>query len=121
MSPFADWLSLRHAPPPGAAIELAGRHVRAASLEMRGGRPTVVAHATESLPDWGLVPSLTASNIHDKAAVAAAVGKVLERVGSPRRVGLVIPDPVAKVSLIRFEHVPAKTQDLDQLIRWQVR
>ena len=32
-----------------------------------------------------------------------------------------LPDTVAKFSLIRFEKVPAKTQDLDQLIRWQVR
>ena len=34
---------------------------------------------------------------------------------------LVLPDTTAKVSLIRFEKVPAKAQDLDQLIRWQVR
>jgi hypothetical protein len=39
----------------------------------------------------------------------------------PRRIALVLPDTVAKVSLIRFEKVPAKVQDLDQLIRWQVR
>ena len=32
-----------------------------------------------------------------------------------------LPDTVAKVSLVRFEKVPAKAQDLDQLIRWQVR
>jgi hypothetical protein len=33
----------------------------------------------------------------------------------------VLPDSVAKVSLVRFEKVPAKLQDLEQLIRWQVR
>ncbi len=32
-----------------------------------------------------------------------------------------LPDTVAKVSLLRFEKVPAEPQDLDQLIRWQVR
>ena len=32
-----------------------------------------------------------------------------------------MPDPVAKVSLVRFEQVPPRAQDLDQLIRWQVR
>jgi type IV pilus assembly protein PilM len=36
-------------------------------------------------------------------------------------VALVVPDTAAKVSLIRFEKVPAKAQDLDQLVRWQVR
>ena len=43
------------------------------------------------------------------------------QVGRPRRVGLVVPDPVAKVSLVRFEQVPARAHDLDQLVRWQVR
>ena len=46
---------------------------------------------------------------------------MLEQVGRPRRIGLVVPDPVAKVSLVRFEQVPARAQDLDQLMRWQVR
>jgi hypothetical protein len=53
--------------------------------------------------------------------VAAALDKVLERVGRPGRVGLVLADPVAKVSLVRFEQVPPRAQDLDQLVRWQVR
>jgi hypothetical protein len=50
-----------------------------------------------------------------------ALQRVLERTGNPRRVGLVVPDVVAKVSLVRFEHVPARAADLDQLVRWQVR
>ncbi len=121
MSSLTDRFSLKDAPPPGAAVELAADHVSAASLELRGGRPVVSAHAVESLPQGALVPSITAHNIRDRAAVAGALSRVLERVGTPRRVGLVVPDPVAKVSLVRFEQVPARSQDLDQLIRWQVR
>jgi Tfp pilus assembly PilM family ATPase len=51
----------------------------------------------------------------------AALGRVLDQVGRPRRVGLVLPDLVAKVSLVRFEQVPVRASDLDQLVRWQVR
>jgi hypothetical protein len=36
-------------------------------------------------------------------------------------VALVLPDTVAKLSLVRFEKIPAKAQDLDELIRWQIR
>ena len=121
MSSLADRLSLKNAPSPGAAVEVSAHHVSAASLEIRGGRPTVSAHATEPLPEGALVASLTTHNIRDQASVAAALARVLERVGRPRRVGLVVPDPVAKVSLLRFEHVPGRAQDLDQLIHWQVR
>jgi hypothetical protein len=121
MSGTAGWWSLRDAPPPTVAVEIADDHVSAASLEIRGGRPVVGAHAEEPLADGTVTASLTAANIRDKAAAAAALRRVLDALGRPRRVGVIIPDPAAKVSLIRFEHVPSSTRDLDQLIRWQVR
>jgi Tfp pilus assembly PilM family ATPase len=107
--------------PPSAAVEIASHRVTAVGLETRGGRPAIAAHATEPLPPGALVPSLTADNVHDRPVLIAAVNRVLEHVGRPRRIGLVIPDPVAKVSLVRFEQVPQRVADLDQLIRWQVR
>ena len=121
MSVFLDWTSLRNASPPAVAVEITAQRVSAASLEMRAGRPVVTAHGVEPLPAGTLVPSLTTANTHDRTAVLGALGRVLERVGRPRRIGLIVPDPIAKVSLVRFEKVPARTQDLDQLIRWQVR
>jgi Tfp pilus assembly PilM family ATPase len=121
MSPLPDWLSLRHAPPPTAAVEIAAHHVAAATIEVRGGRPVVASHAAEQLPPGAIVPALAASNVRDQPAVAAALARVLDEIGRPRKVGLIVPDPVAKVSLVRFAHVPPRRQDLDQLIRWQVR
>jgi len=113
--------ALDDAPAPGVAVEIGARRVAAAVLERRGGQPVIAAHAMEPLPEHALVPSLTAHNVHDRPVVAGVVGRVLERVGRPRRVGLVVPDPVAKVSLVRFDQVPSRAHDLDQLIRWQVR
>jgi hypothetical protein len=113
---------LREASGPSVAVELAASRVSAASLDTRTGRPAVAAYATEPLPSGALVPSLTAANAHDRAAILGALGRVFDRIGGrPRRIALVVPDPVAKVSLVRFEHVPARQQDLDQLVRWQVR
>ena len=113
--------SLRQGATPGVAVEIASGQVSAASLEWRGSQPVIAAHASEALPDGALVPALTAVNVHDRPAVLAALGRVLERIGRPRRIGLIIPDIVAKVSLVRFEQVPPRVQDLDQLVRWQVR
>ncbi len=119
MSFFA---SLRETTAPSVAVELSGHRVSAASLEWRGGRPVVAAHAIERLPPGALVPSLTADNVHDRAAVGAALARVFDRIGGrPRRIGLVVPDLVAKVSIVRFEKVPPRALDLDQLVRWQVR
>jgi Type IV pilus assembly protein PilM len=114
--------SLQKGTPPAVAVELAAHRVSAAAIELRAGKPVVSAHASEPLPDGVLVPSLTVPNVHDRAALIGALGRVLDRLGGrPRRVGLVIPDPVARVSLVRFEKVPARRPDLDQLVRWQVR
>jgi Tfp pilus assembly PilM family ATPase len=113
--------SLRDAAPPAAAVALSAERVTAAVVERRGGRAAVAAHAMVPLPPGALVPSLTTANLADRAAVGRAVRQALEQIGRPRRVGLVVPDPVAKVSLVKFQQVPSRTQDLEQLVRWQVR
>lgn len=113
--------SLREASGPSVAVEIAADHVAVARIETRGGSPVVQLHATEPLAAGVLVPSLNATNVQNRQVVSVALERLLERAGNPRRVGLVVPDLVAKVSLVRFEHVPARSADLDQLVRWQVR
>lgn len=113
--------SLRQSSGPNAAVAFTSARISAASLDWRGGQPVIAAHAVEPLPEGALVPSLVAANVHNRAAVLATLERVLERVGRPRRVGLVVPDVVAKVSLVRFEQVPARIEDLDRLVRWQIR
>jgi Tfp pilus assembly PilM family ATPase len=113
--------SLLDAAGPSVALEIAATRISGASVEWRGGPPAIVAHAVEPLPDGALVSSLTAANVIDRATVGGTVARVLERLGRPRRIALVVPDPVAKVSLVKFERVPARLEDLGDLIRWQVR
>ena len=121
MTPLADWLSLRRAAAPGVAVEMAANRVSAAAIEQRGDRLVVGGHAVEALPPGVLLPSLAAQNVRDAPAIVQALTRVLEQVGKPRRIGLVVPDPVAKISLLRFAQVPERRQDVDQLIRWQMR
>lgn len=119
MSFLASWLA---SPPPDAAIEIAADRVAAATLGTRGSGLVVTGHAAESIPAGAVTPSLTGANIHDRAAVAGALKRVLERLGSrAKRVALVIPDTTVKVSLLRFDKVPTRRDDLDQLVRWQLR
>ena len=113
--------SLRDTSGPTSAVEIAATSVSGVSLEWRGEQAAVTAHALETLPEGALVSSLTTANVLDRAAVAGALGRVLERIGHPRRIALVVPDPVAKVSLVTFERVAERKEDLDELVRWQVR
>jgi len=119
MSLFASWIA---SPPPDAAVEIAADRVSVAVATERGGGLAVQAYAVEPLPAGAVVASLTSSNIHDRAAVVSALRSALNRAGTrPRRVALVIPDLSAKVSLVRFDTLPARREDLDQLVRWQIK
>jgi Tfp pilus assembly PilM family ATPase len=108
--------------PPDLAIEIEAGYVSGARLTWRGRDATIAAHAVERLPEGIVVPALAAPNIQDVPAVARAVAQVVGRLGGrSRRAALVVPDTIAKVSLIRFEKIPAKAADLMELVRWQIR
>ena len=118
-SRFASWFA---SSPPTVGVEIGARRVTAVSLGEHGGKPMVTAHATETLPEGLVTPALNQPNIADRAAVGAALGRVLSQIGGRRgRVALVVPDGAAKVSLVKFDKVPPKAEDLGQLIRWQVK
>jgi type IV pilus assembly protein PilM len=119
MSLLTSWLA---SPIPDAAIQIAPECVSIAILSARGGDSVVQGYAIEPLTPGAVTASLTGANVTDRPAVIEALRRALDRAGvRPRRVALVIPDPVARVSLVRFEQVPARHDDLSQLIRWQVR
>jgi type IV pilus assembly protein PilM len=108
--------------PPTVAVEIAPHRVSAASIAARESALFVTGHAVETLPAGAVVPSLNATNISDPKTAGAALRRVFERMGArPKRIALAIPDSVAKVSLLKFEKVPSRTRDLDELIKWQVR
>jgi len=119
MSLFTSWLA---SPPPDAAIEIASDRISAAVLGSRGASPVVQAYAVEPLPAGAVIPSLTAPNIVDQTTVTAVLRRTVEKLGTrPARVALVLPDSSARVSLVRFDTIPARREDLDQLVRWQVK
>jgi type IV pilus assembly protein PilM len=119
MSILASWLA---SPPLEAALEITPAAVSVAVLGGRSSNPVVQGYAVEPLPAGAVTPSLTSTNIVDPEAVARALSAACQSLGlKPKRVALVIPDVAAKVSLVRFEQTPTRRDDLNQLIRWQVK
>ena len=100
MNLLTSWIA---SPPPDAAIEITPERVSAAALTSRGGN-RLHAHAAEALPPGAVAPSLASQNIHEPAAVTAAVRAALGRLGiRPARVALIITDIAARASGLRFE------------------
>ena len=119
MSALSRLSRLLAAPAPSAGIEIAADRVTGVVLD-RGRR--VLAAVSRPLPAGAVVPAANAANIADPDTVRDVVREVREALpGAPRRLALAVPDSAAKVSLLRFEKVPSRRADLDQLVRWQAR
>jgi len=117
--PATGWFA---SPPPSVAIEIAPSHVTVLALSESGSEAAIAGYAVEPLAAGVVTAALNAPNVHDQAALVATIKTALQKVAArARRVALVLPDTSAKVSLVRFDKVPAKAQDLDQLIHWQVK
>lgn len=109
-------------PPPDVAVAIASDHVSAARLAWRGAAASIAGYGSEPLPPGLVLPNLAVANIADVPALGSAIAQTFSRLGGRcRRVGLVIPDTVAKISLVRFETVPGKVNDLAELVRWQIK
>ena len=114
--------SLFTTPGPAVAVSIAPEQVAAVQVESGRKKPLVRGHARLPLPAGAVTPAVHGANLTDPAAVAEAVEGVLDALPRrPRRIGLLLPDAAAKVSMVRFASVPARAADLDPLLRWQVR
>jgi type IV pilus assembly protein PilM len=108
--------------PPTVAVDVSPERVAVVRVERRGGAASVAAHGVEPLPPGAVTGVQSAPNMADPGGVARAIERAMATAGArTRRVSLVVPDSVARVSLVRFETVPPKAADLDELVRWQVK
>lgn len=114
-----DWFST---PVPDVAVEIGRTHVAAARLAWRGSQAIIAAHASEPLAPGLVTPGIAALNLSDVPAVSQAIGRLLGQIGGRvSRVSLVVPDTVAKISLLKLDNVPSNAADLQEIVRWQVR
>jgi Tfp pilus assembly PilM family ATPase len=105
-----------------AAVEITSEAVTLATIADRGSELVLQSHAREPLPPGAVVPSLTAHNVAGREAVVAALRSAAGVVRpQPRRIALLLPDVTSRVSFLSFEKVPGRREDLEQLVRWQLR
>lgn len=104
---------------PLAAVEIAPEGVLAAAVPAPG-QPAQYAFA--ALPVGSLAPGIAESNVRQASVVTEALRTALEEV-SPRNrhVTLVIPDTAARVFVLDFDTLPAKTAEAVPVIRFRLR
>jgi len=108
---------------PPAAIEIAPERVTGVRVarERRGGRLMIKAIASRDLPKGVVEASLVRPNIIDPATVGQALDEVLKEVApGEHRVSLLLPDPVARVSLLSFTALPATRKEMLEVVRFRM-
>jgi hypothetical protein len=120
------WLRRRFVEPqrPLTAIEVHASSIGVLRLRRDGHRLAVGAAAVMELPAGTLALSLTQPNITDAARFQQALHGALERAGvlGGARVALVLPDTVARVSLVPAVEVTArKPAQVDEILRFRLR
>lgn len=98
--------------------EIAADYVTAARYQE--GR--MEAWALQPLPLEAVRPAPLADNILDAGALQEALKQALDAVGgTQRRCVLLVPDLVARIALLELDHLPARTEEADGLLRWRLK
>jgi type IV pilus assembly protein PilM len=108
---------------PTLVIEVRPGSLGVASLVPSGAMNTLGPVASMDLPAGTLQLSLTQPNIADPSAFGRILGLLLERSGlrGRRKVGLVLPDPVARVGLIPSAEINQKGTTVPDMIRFRLK
>ncbi len=108
--------------PPGVAVEVTPEEVVLVRVRRRRGRTSLEAHHTrpftEPIPGSSLVRS--SPGAHDEAR--ARIREVFDASGTrPGRVALVLPDSLAKVTLLQLPEAPSSKKQLAEMVRFKLR
>ncbi len=120
-----DRLGTSSLPPryPTVAIEVAPDRLTAIRLgsDRKGGRRTIAAFDTRPLPEGTIDVSLTKPNVLNPGAIREALHAIFVKL-RPRdhHVSILLPDDVARVSLLAFGTLPKTRRELQELVRFRM-
>lgn len=121
-----SWLSRHLTEPqhPLTVVEVRARALGVVRVAREGRRLVLAAAASLDLPEGALRLSMTESNLADRGAFREALKSVLAKTGAlaAGRIGLVLPDPVARTALLPASELAGKSRAAsEELIRFRLR
>lgn len=114
--------TLRPAYPP-VALEIGHSEIVLVRLKRRGrGKPELVAHRSAPMPTDARATSIFKPTLGSTAEIVKSVRELFEATATkPGRVGVVMPDNLAKVSILHLPEAPASRKQLDEIVRFKLR
>jgi type IV pilus assembly protein PilM len=108
---------------PAAALEVDRREMVLVRLRRRGrGKPELEVAEARPLPEQAAGTSVFRPNLGAPEEMASRLRKLLEATGTkPGRLSLVLPDNLAKISLVSLPERPPSARRLDEVLRFKLR
>ena len=114
---FKRWLDAMAHPP--LAIEISRERIAAVRCARNGAIEDI---AVELVPAGAILPSPVEMNLVDLAAVHKALANACTRLhAKDEEAAVMLPDPVVRVFVQKFEEFPRVTREAMQLLRWKLR
>lgn len=118
-----DLLSRLRPPYPPVAMEIDGKEVVLVRFKAKHrGKPLLEAHAVRPMPEDSMPASIFDHTTRPTDALTERFREMFELTGTrPGRISLVIPDNLAKISLLNLPERPASQRQFDELVRSKMR
>ncbi len=117
-----EWMpTLRPAYPP-VALEIDSREMVLVRLMRKGrGKPSLQAHDVRPMPA-GEPLSMFQPSLGPVAEISGAIQDMLAKTGTkPGKISLVMPDNVAKISLLALPERPPTRKHMNEILRFKLR
>lgn len=108
---------------PQVALEMDSREMVLVRLKRKGrGKPTLEAHEVRPMPEPKEPLSMFRPGLAPASEISAVIRDMLARTGTkPGKISLVIPDNVAKISLMNLPERPPTRKNLEEILRFKLR
>ncbi len=118
-----DALSRLRPPFPPVAMEIDRNEVVLVRFKAkRGGKPLLEAQAVRPMPEDCMPSSIFDHAVRPMTELTARFREMFELTGTrPGRISLVLPDNLAKISLLTLPERPSSQRQLDELVRSKMR
>jgi Tfp pilus assembly PilM family ATPase len=107
---------------PGQAMEISGGKILGVSLEKTKTEVLLKHFFSENIPEGVLDLEMITDNISQVEAFKTFLEPRLKFFSDKkRRISLLLPDIIAKVSIFDFEKLPAKQEEITELVKWKLK
>lgn len=107
---------------PTVGIEISATSLKGVRLAAKGRRRAVAARSFVDLPAGLVTETFSRQNVADGAVFREHLTRLCATLGAGRdRVGLALPDAVARVHLLMFDALPRKEDEIRDIILWRLK